>query len=189
MIKFKYDNEAKASAAEGVIRRFLNESGVRYYREVSFPTCFNTETNYLLRFDFYIPKINTLIEYDGIDYHKEQGVKKRDAIKTKWAKEHGIRLIRLQGMKNIEKFFNNELNVKIDFMSKSDKKEKPKRKIKHKVKKTKPTSLRLVERTVDGLIADYGNADAYLELLRVNNPRGYNHIKNTRPELFAPIPS
>jgi very-short-patch-repair endonuclease len=61
-----------------------------------------------LKFDFYIPSANLLIEYDG-EQHFRRGkmgkhyvsatelreVQRRDSIKTDYAKRRGIRLLRI----------------------------------------------------------------------------------------------
>ena len=59
-----------------------------------------------LRYDFYLPKYNTCIEYDGIQHYEsskfyggDRGLelrKVRDGIKTKYCEDNGIRLIRIK---------------------------------------------------------------------------------------------
>jgi very-short-patch-repair endonuclease len=70
--------------------------------------CFINFPNNLLKFDFYLPYRNILIEYDGEQHFRPCKINKhfvtsdevkciqmRDHIKTKYAKQHGIVLIRI----------------------------------------------------------------------------------------------
>jgi hypothetical protein len=90
---------------EALIADWLKGGGLLFHQEVEFGMCINPKTGYRLRFDFYLPDHNILIEYDGISYHKGRDVKYRDGVKTTFASENGIRLIRLQGQKAIEAMF------------------------------------------------------------------------------------
>ena len=66
----------------------------------------------LLQFDFYLPKYNILIEYDGIQHYKPVGffggkkefkeTQMRDNIKNKYCKDNNINLIRIRYDENIE---------------------------------------------------------------------------------------
>jgi len=47
------------------------------------------------RYDFFVPSLNTLIEYDGGYWHSLPKAKKRDRIKTRLAAEAGKRLVRI----------------------------------------------------------------------------------------------
>ena len=53
------------------------------------------------RFDFYLPKLNILLEYDGIQHFKQghweplEKIQERDAYKTQWCKDNNITLIRI----------------------------------------------------------------------------------------------
>ena len=71
-------------------------------KEYAFDDCRNI---YPLRFDFYIPSINTCIEYDGEQHYRpveyfggEEAFKQRiinDNIKTQYCKDNNIRLVRI----------------------------------------------------------------------------------------------
>lgn len=102
-----------ASFSESIIAKQLKDNGIPFKQEVEFEGCINPKTKHALRFDFWLHKHNTLIEYDGKDFHKDADVRHRDRIKTEFAKAHGFRLIRVQGISNIAKLFNNELNITI----------------------------------------------------------------------------
>lgn len=65
-----------------------------------------------LRYDFYVPSSNTIIEYDGKEYHADDKVRLRDAIKDKFAKDNKIRLIRIVGIGLIEKAIKGNFNAR-----------------------------------------------------------------------------
>lgn len=72
-------------------------------REKTYIWCKNPETNYKLRFDFYIPSKNVLIELDGLQHFKQCVPKwlppdvqrARDIFKMEKALENGFRIIRI----------------------------------------------------------------------------------------------
>lgn len=97
----------KASKGEKRVSQVLDKLGVEYYKEYSFSDCRN---EHVLPFDFYIPSLNTCIEYDGRQHfepctingmHQEQANKAfadtqfRDSIKTRYCEEHDIKLLRI----------------------------------------------------------------------------------------------
>lgn len=43
---------------------------VSFEKEKTFIDCVNPKTNFLLRFDFYLPDYNIIIEYDGEQHFK-----------------------------------------------------------------------------------------------------------------------
>ncbi len=90
------------SSGERFVGLALDRMGIRYVRQKRFLTCRDTRP---LRFDFFIPKLTVLVEYDGQQHFQtidhwggdesfKQAVR-RDSIKTKWAKRNGYRLIRI----------------------------------------------------------------------------------------------
>jgi len=46
-------------------------------------------------YDFYIPKLNLLIEYDSKYWHSLPGMKERDTEKTQYAINNGYKLLRI----------------------------------------------------------------------------------------------
>lgn len=94
------------SKGEEKIERFLKLHKIKYKREKRFKDCKNKQ---MLPFDFYLPEINCLIEYNGEQHYKpirfsanwdlekakeELKIRKQhDRIKKAWAKKKGIRLI------------------------------------------------------------------------------------------------
>lgn len=93
------------SFGEIKIEQLLKSYNIIYEKEKSFNNC-RYNNNYLARFDFYLPKYNTLIEYDG-KQHNIQGTgnydnpakfkltQEHDKFKTQWAKQNGYNIIRI----------------------------------------------------------------------------------------------
>lgn len=92
------------SKFEIFISDILSKSHILFYKEYGFNDCKGVG-NKKLRFDFYLPDYNTLIEYDGeqhfkpIEYfggeEKYNILKNNDEIKNKYCKTHKINLIRI----------------------------------------------------------------------------------------------
>lgn len=95
------------SQGELKIINILNENNILYEREKTFNLCKDEK---LLRFDFYLPEFNILIEYDGEQHfnpikfgnmseeeanNKFLLTKKHDDFKNQWCKENNILLIRI----------------------------------------------------------------------------------------------
>ena len=85
------------------VAQWLDDNGFEYEIQKKFDTCRHYR---LLAFDFYIPPLRTLVEYDGAQHFRAvdwfggekafQCTQKRDAIKNQWAAEHGYTLIRIR---------------------------------------------------------------------------------------------
>ena len=101
------------STGESAIIKFLTDNNISYEHQKTFNDCINpTDIKHVgrLKFDFYIPSANLLIEYDGEQHfrcfnikgkHKvtEKELKEtqdRDDIKTKYAKRKNINLLRIK---------------------------------------------------------------------------------------------
>lgn len=90
------------STGELRIKDFLDKKNIKYNREYIFKNCKNIKP---LPFDFYLPEKNILIEYDGEQHFKaieyfggEEALEKtqrNDNIKTTFAENNGIKLIRI----------------------------------------------------------------------------------------------
>jgi len=88
------------SKGEHKIRNYLIEQKIKYNLQKKFDDCKNVRP---LPFDFYIPKYNILIEFNGIQHYepinhfggeeKLKIQKQNDEIKKKFAKENGYNLI------------------------------------------------------------------------------------------------
>ena len=90
------------SKGEREIRNELDRLGIDYIYQHSFKNCFFKNK---LKFDFYIPKLNTCVEYDGEQHFKTiefYGVisnfikqKERDLVKERYCSDYNIKLIRI----------------------------------------------------------------------------------------------
>ena len=89
-----------ASHGELEIKRRLDATGINYYQQYRFHDCKNKRT---LPFDFYIPSINTCIEYNGQQHYRsveyfggESGFEYRranDELKRRYCSDNGISLV------------------------------------------------------------------------------------------------
>lgn len=112
----------KLSSKAEVIYLILKDTYPDIIKEKTWDWLTNPKTNKPLWIDFYIPSVNTAIEFDGAQhfqyierFHKtyENYIESvyRDRLKDKLLVEHGIRLIRLSYKDKITKsFLNNILN-------------------------------------------------------------------------------
>lgn len=109
-------SECSKSKGERVISEILNKAQIEYIPQYKFNDC---KSNRRLPFDFYIPKYDLCIEYDGILHFEDKfnspkefaKVQNRDQIKTKYCEDNNIKLIRIPywEFENIEKIIENEL--------------------------------------------------------------------------------
>ena len=112
--------ESKASFN---IKQFLIQNNIEYITEKTFETCKFLDTNNFARFDFYLPKYNLLIEYDGEQHFQERdrnyfkdSLEKRqehDTFKTQWCQNNQIKLLRIsyKEQENIEEILKKELKI------------------------------------------------------------------------------
>ena len=99
-------NESKG---EKNIRLLLNNRNIKYIRQHKFKDCKNVKP---LPFDFYLPELNTCIEYNGIQHYKPVNyfggesnliiTQKNDLIKLNYCKNNNINLIIINDITNIE---------------------------------------------------------------------------------------
>ena len=104
-------NESKG---EKQIKKFLISNDINFIKYKIFENCVDLR---VLPFDFYLPDLNTCIEYDGRQHFEvvnewggEEGLKdrvKKDKIKTDYCNDNGIKLIRITYKDNII----NKLNI------------------------------------------------------------------------------
>ena len=115
-------SKCKHSKGEEKIEQILNMYDIEYAREYKFKDC---KLKKCLPFDFYLPKYNICIEYDGEQHYKIarnfnmdlldlMNIRYRDNYKTLFCKENNVKLIRISylNFKNIETIIINELNLK-----------------------------------------------------------------------------
>jgi hypothetical protein len=91
------------SLGERKVTRLLEKRRIRFKTQHKFPDCIDKRP---LRFDFWLPDHNTLIEYDGPQHFGPlphyggdkhfTATCRRDKIKTAYARTAGIRLIRIK---------------------------------------------------------------------------------------------
>ena len=108
------------SKGEKSIRIWLEKNNIDYIHQHKYEDC---KDIYPLPFDFYLPKYNTLIEYDGEQHFRPiehfggqeyfEYIQKHDAIKNEYCKNNGISLLRIPYYKynNIEEELNNFLFI------------------------------------------------------------------------------
>jgi len=94
----------KCNLSEGALTIFeyFEHESIPFEVEKEFDEC-KFEKN--LRFDFYVPSLNLLIEYDGRHHTEDSGfpgerstlaaIQLRDNIKNKFAEDYGYRLLRI----------------------------------------------------------------------------------------------
>jgi len=104
--------KCSSSKGESKIIKILEKNNIKYVHQHTFENC---KYRSKLKFDFYLPELNTCIEYDGIQHFKPidhfggyQGfkeTKKRDYIKNEYCETNDINLIRIPYFQNnIENF-------------------------------------------------------------------------------------
>lgn len=103
----------KSSKGENEIIIFFENNNIQYKHQKKFNNC---KYKNILPFDFYLPKYNLCIEYDGKQHYESikhfggneefEKRKIKDKIKTKYCKKNGIKLIRIKYNENIEEKLN-----------------------------------------------------------------------------------
>jgi len=111
--------KCKESKGERKIRNYLKFNNIDFKSQKTFEGC---KYKNLLKFDFYLPKENLCIEYDG-EHHfiikehwggiKEfKNIQKRDNIKIEYCKNNVIKLLRIKYTDNIEEKLNEIIQIK-----------------------------------------------------------------------------
>lgn len=98
------------------IKKYLTDNGYIFEQEKKFETCKNIT---YLPFDFYLPELQLLIEYDGVQHFKPsfkqdeeefEKIQHRDALKTQWCEDNNINLLRItyrqDHIKTLDKYLN-----------------------------------------------------------------------------------
>jgi very-short-patch-repair endonuclease len=118
------DRFGRMSGGERRIYQFLEKKGLEFQWQKKFDDCRNINC---LVFDFYIPKYNVIIEYDGeqhfkmsnfsrsveVNMKKFEQVQKNDKIKTKYCQDKNITLIRLDTYHLVNNLIEWELDVEL----------------------------------------------------------------------------
>jgi len=121
--------KTKESYGESEVAKILDNIGITYERYRVFEYCTNLKQGRSCRklpFDFYIPNMNTLIEYDGEQHFKVsnlygekkfESTVKNDLLKDDFCIKNNIKLIRLHyKVKNLEEELKNALNFNKKFI-------------------------------------------------------------------------
>lgn len=119
-LKFQGCPKCNISAGESRIMKILNDFKIGFEYEKSFDGCRDKNP---LRFDFYIPKMNLCIEYDGKQHfelceylmseEEFENLKRRDLIKNIYCKDNDIKLLRIKytDFDNIENILKEKINI------------------------------------------------------------------------------
>jgi len=99
----------KSSRGEEKVAGYLNSKNIEYKREKKFKDCINLKTGRKLKCDFYIPKMNVIIEYNGSQHYlprsfgsdqspeamqkKLEYTQASDQLKADYALKNNIKLI------------------------------------------------------------------------------------------------
>lgn len=108
----------RESKGEKIIRAFLLKNKIKFRKNKTFKNC---RYKRLLKFDFYLPEINIIIEFDGIQHFNSyeffggdkdfKDRQLRDQIKNEYCKKNNIKLIRLKNLKTINSILKKELKI------------------------------------------------------------------------------
>jgi len=108
------------SKGEQKIKNFLNENGIDFTSQYTFPTC---KSIGLLRFDFYVPDYNLLIEFQGKQHFQkvsgkwndtDESFQKRqtnDKIKRRWATSNKYNFLEIRYDEDIDERLKTTLKI------------------------------------------------------------------------------
>ncbi len=103
-------NKIIPSEAEKRIAEVLDSLKIKYHTEVSFKG-FKSENDIYYRFDFYIPSLKKVIEYDG-KHHLESKNKETDDKKDRYCKRNKITVHRF----NVKHWMDLEEQIRLIFV-------------------------------------------------------------------------
>lgn len=94
---------SKLSTGEKIVNAYLRKAQIKFIREHYHPELINDKTGHLLFFDFYLPRLNVVIEVDGRHHHeavdgneeKFKDQQYRDTLKNIFCLDRGIKMLRL----------------------------------------------------------------------------------------------
>jgi very-short-patch-repair endonuclease len=100
--------KCNSSKGEILIRNFLKSHNIEHEEQKKFKECINIKP---LIFDFYLPNLNTIIEYQGLQHFKIikraknwtnqkcnsilKRIQENDSIKREWCKNNNVKLIEI----------------------------------------------------------------------------------------------
>jgi len=98
-------NLCNISRGELMVEKKLKILGIEFIREKKFDDCIGIYGS-KLPFDFYLPKYNIIIEFDGRQHHEPvdifggqksfENLKKNDKIREKWCEQKKIKIFRIK---------------------------------------------------------------------------------------------
>ena len=125
LLKGKGCNICQISHGGKIIARWLEKNKINYLTEWTDHNLYSLSYfRAKLRFDFYIKKLNLIIEYDGEQHYRPMTlgrmtkknalkqfkiIKRNDKLKNNWAKKNKIRMIRIRYDQNILKILENKI--------------------------------------------------------------------------------
>lgn len=110
----------KKSKSENHISNFLRNNNIEYIPQMKFDNCKGKKRR--LPFDFYLPKYNIAIEYDGKQHiygwnnnkYSLECIKNADLIKNNFCQQNQIYLIRISHTDNLEQCLNDIKKMVLD---------------------------------------------------------------------------
>lgn len=111
-----YRKWATQSKGEKRISKFLTSEYIEFKTEWFFKGLYNYAKSNLLYFDFYIPKYNLCIEYDGQQHYattKPESAKMNDYLKNAYCAKNRIHFLRIKytDFENIEKLICKKIDI------------------------------------------------------------------------------
>jgi very-short-patch-repair endonuclease len=112
----------QASKGEIKVKKILDGNNQKYIKQKSFKDCINPKTKHRLKYDFYLPKQNMLIEFNGLQHYVAnthwhqngqtlESQKYRDSIKKCYAISHGYKFLVIKYNENIEEKLKEALSI------------------------------------------------------------------------------
>ena len=109
--------KCKSSKGEDIIETWLINKNINYINQKSFKEC---SFERILKFDFYLPELNTCIEYDGEQHFRPikywggietfRKIVLKDEIKNRFCQENNISLLRISYRDNIIETLEKNIN-------------------------------------------------------------------------------
>lgn len=118
---YKYDYSlCRASKGELLIANLLKSHNITYETQKKFLSLTGARKR-PLRFDFFLPEFNLIIEYDG-EHHFEpikrwggearfKDIQQRDAKKNEFCEENNIKLLRISYLEDVESILKEKLDL------------------------------------------------------------------------------
>lgn len=113
--------KCSSSKGESEVREWLTTNNIEFVTQHMFDDCRDRQR---LKFDFYVPSNQLLIEYNGIQHYRNvpllkysndtfEDIQRRDRIKVEYAKNKGLRLLIVPYNVKVANFLNTHFNAPI----------------------------------------------------------------------------